>query len=256
MPALFAPVLRAGRLKPLFAGLRRWIGLILRVLVEVIGELLAPARCASCDEPIRARIVFCPACAATVLLVRHEAPLQMRSRADVVAALYGGAVANALKRLKFGARADLARPMGELLRAALRDASLRADVVVPVPLHPHRLVARGYNQAALLADVVAADLGLPLDVRALARVRDTRRQAQLPRAERGQNVAGAFRARRRRVVSKRVVVVDDVVTTGATLRACVDALLAAGAASVATVAVAMADAEWAMDEADSVASRW
>jgi ComF family protein len=156
--------------------------------------------------------------------------------------------------MKYSARPDLARPLAELLRGVVRAAEISADCVVPVPLHANRLVHRGYNQAALLAAPVAAELGARLDVSALSRVRDTRQQAQLPRWERAHNVHGAFVARSRNVRGRCVVVVDDVVTTGATLSACVDALLAAGAASVVTVAVAKADMDGSTDGADSAAS--
>jgi ComF family protein len=126
-----------------------------------------------------------------------------------------------------------------VLRAA-RGAGVAGDVVVPVPLHPARLAERGYNQAALLGAAAAAELGVPLLARGLARTRDTPQQARLDRAARRANVAGAFRARAR-LRGKRVVLVDDVATTGSTLAACTRALLDAGAASVTALVVARAE---------------
>jgi ComF family protein len=152
---------------------------------------------------------------------------------------YGGALATAIRRLKYEDRPYLARPLGELLRGACRVARLRADVVVPVPLHPHRLVERGYNQAALLAAHVARELGVSLVTTALARQIDTAPQAKLSGTQREANLATAMGVSSPVAVEGRVVVVvDDVSTTGATLRACRGALLAAGARRVMGVVLA------------------
>ncbi|MBW2529254.1 MAG: ComF family protein [Deltaproteobacteria bacterium] len=156
-------------------------------------------------------------------------------------AAYGGSVAQALCRLKYEDRPDLALPLGALARRAVRQAGLDADVVVPVPLHPRRLAERGYNQAALLARAVAAELQAPLRSLALQRVRPTLPQAALQRRQRESNVAAAFRVRQpRQILHRRVALVDDVITTGATVIACADAMRAAGARSVAAIAVARA----------------
>lgn len=116
---------------------------------------------------------------------------------------------------------------------------MRVDVVIPVPLHPARLAARGYNQAALLGAAVAGELAVPLVARALSRTRATPPQARLDRAARLGNVAGAFRVRMpARVRGRRVLLIDDVSTTGATLAACAAALREAGAAEVTALVVA------------------
>ena len=159
-------------------------------------------------------------------------------------AVFGGAIAITLRRLKFAARPDLARPLGHLARRAVRDADLRADLVIPVPLHARRLAERGYNQAALIARCVAEELCLPLATRVLARVRSTPQQALLDRADRVRNVHRAFSVRRAAAIQgKRVLLVDDVATTGATLTACAVALREAGAESVTAVVVAQASLE-------------
>ncbi|XYH96095.1 ComF family protein [Sorangium sp. So ce1128] len=160
----------------------------------------------------------------------------------VAFAPFAGSLAEGIRRFKYGDRPDLARPLGQLLLCAARDAGVRADLVVPVPLHPRRLAERGYNQAALLAAHVADGLAASFAPRALRRVRSTAQQAQLPRDLRLQNVAGAFRVRApERVQRRRVALIDDVATTGATLAACRDALLGAGAASVTYLVVAAAE---------------
>ncbi len=165
-------------------------------------------------------------------------------------ALYGGAVADALQRFKYGDRPDLARPLGALLRRTLGEANqtapgatprLAGDLVVPVPLHPRRLAERGYNQAALLARQVRGELGAGLATTVLLRQLDTPPQAKLGRAARTRNLQGAFRVvHPERLERRRVILVDDVATTGATLAACTEALVGAGVASVTSLVVAIA----------------
>ena len=125
---------------------------------------------------------------------------------------------------------------------AARAQGLHDAVVVPVPLHPSRLAERGFNQSALVARRVARRLGAPFVPLALARTRETLRQASLERDARAANVRGAFAVRDRGIVRGRaVLLVDDVQTTGATLEACARTLLDAGATSVARAVVAAAE---------------
>lgn len=162
----------------------------------------------------------------------------------LAAFVYGGAIARAIVRFKYEKRPDLARPLGDLLwsTVAPHASELRAWVVVPVPLHADRLAERGYNQAGLLASRMAWRLGAPVRAMALARLHDTLRQATLERAARITNVADAFHVRQPRSVAGRpVLLVDDVRTTGSTLRACAAALRAAGAAQVRAAVLAQAE---------------
>lgn len=159
----------------------------------------------------------------------------------VVLGSYADAVRDAVLRAK--------RPTGDLLAAGIaaliverygdRLRSWRLDLVVPVPMHWTRRLARGTSAADELARGVAAGLGLPLR-RALRRSRRTVMQNSLPRGERRGNVVGAFRAGGG-VAGRRVLVVDDVTTTGATLAACSAALLSVGAAAVYAAVAARAD---------------
>lgn len=217
---------------------------ILMAMARALGawlvDLLAPPTCAGCDARLRRRAVFCGACASAI--ERADPRPAMEGALGITAfAIFGGPIAGALRRLKYAGRAELAGPLGDLLRRAARDRELAADVVVPVPLHPARLAERGYNQAALLGAEVARELGAPMEARALRRVRHTPQQARLDRGARLSNVEGAFCARwPERVRGRRVLLVDDVSTTGATLAACAEALREAGAAHVAAIVVARA----------------
>ena len=134
--------------------------------------------------------------------------------------------------LKYSYHSTLASPMGELMARYLEGTPLIADVLVPVPLHPRRQRTRGYNQSLLLAREMSLRSGLPLAARALLRRRDTPPQARAVEASaRRRNVAGAFDCRPGAVAGRRVLLVDDVTTTGATLDACARVLLAQGGAS-------------------------
>lgn len=206
-----------------------------RACTSVFFDALSPPACAACDESVPSRQVFCAACAATI--VRDEPA----DDSSVAFAQFDGAIAIALRRFKYEERADLARPLGHLLRRAVVDAAIRSDLVVPVPLHPRRLAERGYNQAALLARAVADQLDVPFAPRALERRRQTAQQARLGRAERLENMAEAFEVRDKpHIQSKSILLVDDVLTTGATLLACRQALEKAGAAEVKSVCLARA----------------
>ena len=134
--------------------------------------------------------------------------------------------------LKYSYHSALASPMGELMARYLQGTPLPADMLVPVPLHSRRQRARGYNQSLLLAREVSQRLDLPLAAEALFRRRDTPPQARAMEADaRRRNVADAFDCRPGAVAGRRVLLVDDVTTTGATLDACARVLLAEGGAS-------------------------
>jgi ComF family protein len=202
-------------------------------------KLLSPARCAACDALLAEReSAFCAACAP---LLEPSASTLEPGAAPVgapAAFLYGGPLADAIQRLKYAGRSELARPLGALLADYAIVFGGLVERVVPVPLHPSRLRERGFNQSALLARPVARALGVPFDPYWLARVRPTRDQASLAREARGHNLRGAFAARG--VRAQRVLLIDDVRTTGATLAEASEALLRAGCERVHTLALARA----------------
>jgi ComF family protein len=144
----------------------------------------------------------------------------------------------AIHAFKYERQIRLMDPLGFLLLRTLQKVDWSIDIVTAVPLHPGRLRERGYNQSALISYVVARGRGWPFAPDVLARVRETSSQIHLNAQERRVNVAGAFEADPAVVCGRRVLIVDDVLTTGATLSACAEALRLAGAARVYGAAVA------------------
>lgn len=158
------------------------------------------------------------------------------------AALHASPLRAAIHALKYENHPELAEPLARyLIATAMQEpfASLmeQIHVVIPVPLHDERLATRGYNQSALLARNFAAHWGLPVEETWLRRIRATQSQVGLNATERRQNVSGAFQARGA-VAGKRILLVDDVFTTGSTLNACAAALRQAGAADMVALALA------------------
>ena len=152
---------------------------------------------------------------------------------------YDGALREALHAFKFSGKTTLAVPLAELIAEQCAGAlPAPVDLVVAVPLHRARERERGFNQSALLAARLARALDAPFQGRALRRVRATLAQADLTGRERRDNVRGAFAADRDAVTGRHVLLVDDVLTTGATVSECARVLMAAGAASVGIVTVA------------------
>lgn len=164
-------------------------------------------------------------------------PLLEPIERGVAAFEYGGPMADAIRRLKYDNRPDLAAPLGRMLAEAGAHLSGCVDAVVPVPLHARRRRERGFDQAALLAKPVARLLDVRLRVRALVRLRHTPPQAERTLADRLSNMRGAFTARRS-LAEQRILLIDDVQTTGATLAAASHALKDAGVAEVHTLALA------------------
>lgn len=231
-------------------------------------SLLYPAACCSCDRPLRGPDAgpgapwLCAGCAADLAkgpglrcewcaapVASWEVPVAPCGRCPRrppfsvvrVWASYSGVARKLVVATKYGGMESAARPLGaQLAELALRAPILPADAVVPVPVH--WLSRRRFNHAELLAEPVARALGVPLRARALGRTWSASRQAALGATERQRNVERAFRCRRpRQVAGRRIVLVDDVFTTGATAAACTLALLWAGAASVSVLAATRAD---------------
>jgi predicted amidophosphoribosyltransferase len=220
-------------------------------------DLLLPAQCLTCDATVDAPGRFCATCFAATGFVtepccrrcgvpfevaadggpdltcgacRAEPPVYGRARG---ALRYDAQARRVVLPLKHGDRVEHAAALAPFMLRAGMSLVREADVLVPVPLHRRRLIGRRYNQAALLAGAVAQLGGKPVLVDGLRRVRATAVLGSLSAAARAQEVADAFAMRPGRVVAGlRVLLVDDVMTSGATASACTRVLLAAGAAGV------------------------
>ena len=237
----------------LFAGARDLGAALSRRLLD----LALPPVCMACKAPVATPHGLCAACWSRLRSIERpycerlgipfgydlgpgalsaEAiatpPVFDRARAAV---LYEDVAREIIQGLKYHDRTELARLVGRMTARAGRDLMGDADVIVPLPLHRRRLWTRKFNQAALIAREVGRISGLPVETMALVRVKATRPQVGLNERERAENVRGAFRVatgRRAAIEGKRVVLVDDVLTTGATVSAATRALRRAGAARV------------------------
>jgi ComF family protein len=213
-------------------------------LFNTLLDLLAPRTCGGCDAPLRAhQVAFCDACLEQV---------EPAEPADGTFACFrfAGPTKEAVHRVKFQRRSDVAARLGLLFGNVAREEldlpSPSSWWIVPVPLSAARLADRGFNQASELARGLGRGLGARVVHGLVRRVRSTLPQASLGRAERAANVSGAFTAARRHALAgRRILVVDDVVTTGETLGAVQAALRDAGAAEVRGAALARAGRELA-----------
>ena len=206
-------------------------------ILERVKDLLWPRTCAvrdcgrRCDRPGR---YICSRCY-EALPWHDEFPKSALAYLDPVPELVGD--------YKFHGATDLTEDFADALVAAFRKKHVASevDVVVPVPLHPARLRERGYNQAQLLAEAFAGRINRVCDVSALVRVRNTKHQSRCSGDERLDNVKGAFRVEApSRIRGRTIVLVDDVMTTGATTEECVSALTAGGAFRVVPFVLAKA----------------
>jgi ComF family protein len=224
--------------------LERTLGPLAAWAVEV-AEFVLPQRCPGCGVAALAERLLCEACRAAIprvsfalcthCLARGREPAGCRAhpgRQVWPAWLYDERAACVVHALKYQGRRGLAPGLAAELARVVPGAP-RTDLVMAVPLHSARRRERGYNQAGLLAEALAEAIGVPVIEGAIERARDTRPQARLdPRARRA-NVAGAFRVKQPgRLEGRNILLVDDVVTTGATLDACLAALERAGASAM------------------------
>lgn len=232
------------------------LDLVFPALCPVCDTTLGAGRrdplCGTCWSAIsRLGAPWCDRCGAASIVTEAEPPRVAPRLACALcasdppqydyarsAALYEGPLRDAIHALKFSGRRALASPLGDLA-AEQCAASLSGaiDALIPVPLARERERERGFNQAALLARRIGSHLDVPTRSSWLARTRSTRPQSELSAAERRANVRDAFRASDR-AAGRHVLVVDDILTTGATLEACARALRDAGARCVGVLTVA------------------
>lgn len=192
------------------------------------------ASCPGCSSRPAGPAGLCPRCLSGMFQAIHHPGLLALGSFD-------GALAGAVRALKFQGVTRLAEPLALELASQVRRRGWRPSAVTSVPLHPGRLRERGYNQATLLARSCAARLGVPW-LELLERPAKTAQQARLATHQRAANTGSAFTLARRapRVLPARILILDDVLTTGATLGACRKVLLAGGAQQVWSATVALA----------------
>ena len=227
-----------------------------RLTSRLALDIALPTLCVACREPVAGEGVcaecwaklsfiappYCPRLGIPFVydpgpdLLSMEAianpPAYARARAAV---RYDDVARTLVHALKYQDRTDLAPAMGRWMVQAGRELLAEADVLVPVPLHWRRGWSRRYNQSGALARVIERQTGVKLASEALRRVRPTQQQIGLSRSQRASNVQGAFKVapdRAADIQGRRVVLIDDVLTSGATTDACARALLRAKAASV------------------------
>ena len=198
-------------------------------------DLVFPPRCGHCG---RVDHRFCGFCQLELSRIPLDFATRSVENLDGLCATgpHHGLLQNALQAFKYEGATQLAGALATRLFAALQRQNWPIDLVVPVPLFTDRLQERGYNQSQLLSQIVAESLDINSSTEWLARVRGTRQQARLSQSERHSNVKGAFSASGR-VNSLSVLLIDDVVTTGSTLRECAGALRSKGASAVFAITV-------------------
>jgi ComF family protein len=234
----------------------------MRAVFGLAVDVALPQLCASCREPVGSD-GLCPACWSRISFIAppycerlgipfpydpgpgvlsmeaiSDRPAYRRAR---VAVRFDDVARALVHALKYGDRLDLAPMMGRWMATAGRVLTADADALIPVPLHWRRYWARRFNQSALLAEPIAKASGVPVVLGVLKRVKATPQQVGLSQSARALNVQGAFRVSpsgKAAVAGRRLILVDDVITTGATVDACARALLRAGAAEVSVLAFA------------------
>ena len=229
----------------------------LREAFRLVLDFALPLLCPSCREPLGDGVGLCASCWSRLSLIEPpycarlgipfvfdpgpgllsmeaiaNPPAYDRARAAV---RYDDVASSLVHQFKYGDRLDLAPMMGRWMARAGRELLADAHALIPVPLHWRRLWARRFNQSAALAGAISALCGVPVVHGGLKRVRATPQQVGLSKVERADNVQGAFRVpgeNKAEIAGRRLVLVDDVLTSGATVDACARVLLRAGAAHV------------------------
>ena len=237
---------------------------LLRRSLAALSDVVMPPVCLACREPLAGHDALCPVCWSGVDFIRpplcdrlglpmpFDAGGVMVSAAAVAdpppygraraVAAYSGQMRELVHALKFNDRHDVRRLFGRWLVEAGKELLADADVVVPVPLSRWRLLKRKFNQAAILAAEIARLTGLTFEPTALRRTRATPSQVGLTRNQRRENVAGAFsvpQSKRTKIEGRNIILIDDVITTGATIGVCAEVLRRAGARNVDVLALAL-----------------
>jgi ComF family protein len=211
-------------------------------LGSAVLDLIFPPSCAGCGRVDSAWCNRCDTLLRNIPIetLRQTLPMDDGELEVVSTGWHTELLQTSVQALKYENLPMLAQPLGTRLASVLGKLDWHVGLIIPVPMHASRLRTRGYNQAALLAEALGDSVGVLVEPDALQRVRDTRSQVGLSRAERLDNMAEAFLADQRLVRDHTILLIDDVATTGATLRGCAESLYTAGAAKVYGMTVSAA----------------
>jgi ComF family protein len=224
MPGIFSPSSNANRKAQVSPGL-------FAPVLSLIADLVFPPRCAGCGRVDHYWCANCQRDIEQMTLSPTVSPLPPLT-AIASTGTHTGKLREAVQGLKYDNNRQLAEPLGERLAERLATLNWTIDMIVPVPLHIKRLTERGYNQAQVVAEYLAARTGLPCIPQAMRREKFTRSQVELNAAERVENLADAFQGSPELLTGRTVLLIDDVYTTGATLSNCAIAALAVGAQAI------------------------
>jgi ComF family protein len=226
----------------------------LQGLLDSILDFVYPPLCISCGRLLESgREHICPDCWSAIKPATRDLPLFLETRNKLVASgvidelvsLFvfekEGPFQKVAHALKYSGVQKLGFELGRRLGFLIREEGIRADMLVPVPLHKRKIRERGFNQSLLIARGISEVIGIPVRADVVLRCRWTQTQTALSKEERKQNVEHAFQCGRADAAGLSVVVVDDVITTGATIEAVALALQSSGAKSIIAVSAALAE---------------
>lgn len=220
-------------------------------LLQDFIDLLYPAVCPGCGEVYATNETnLCLSCELDLPLFQNEQPVEniLGGRVPIkAAAIYlkfysGGQTQRLLHQIKYKGNRRLAEFLGErfMLAVGNQHKFAHTDIVIPIPLHEAKYRQRGYNQSALIATGIGKILAKPIEVNSVFRVARSETQTRKSREARWTNVKGIFSCHKDCLSGKHILLVDDVITTGATMEACAQAILDSGAASISFAALATA----------------
>ncbi|MGH1419346.1 MAG: ComF family protein [Hyphomicrobiaceae bacterium] len=243
-----------------------WLSAPAKVLqrgIKGFGDLVIPPVCLGCKQPMTAHHTLCSSCWRSITFIgppvcdRLGLPMPYDTGGEMVSAAaarhppvynkarfvahYDGQMRHLIHDFKYRDQQDARRLFGRWLTTAGRELLTNANLIVPVPLYRSRLLHRRFNQSMILANEVSRLTGIPTDPFTLSRTRPTKQQVGLTLAQRQRNVRGAFqvpRKRRKFIANKNIVLIDDVVTTGATVESCAQVMVNSGAARVDVLSLA------------------
>ena len=225
-------------------------------LTNDLLDLIYPKCCAGCKEPlISGEKLICSSCLIELPITEHykqsDNPVfklfmgrvTVKSASAFLHFEKGGIVQQMMHNLKYQGQQDLGVYLGRMMGISLKNWSLLStiDYIIPVPLHPGKLARRGYNQSELLARGLSETTGIPVLTESLVRVANNATQTRKSRFERWENVASIFEINRSELIEhKHLLLIDDVITTGATAEACISKLLGIEGVQVSLLTLAYA----------------